>query len=124
MLTSTLNSKTYSEKQICIFKILFSSGHYNLQPSHYSCYGFCDNKTKRAAMTSFLYLSPEDKVKGQFTKIQRSAKVNLKADSSICLASSNNTPTMYDNSWHDIFKETVIQGQLMKESFYSGGKRY
>lgn len=78
----------------------------------------CDNKTKRAAATSFLYVSPEDKEKGQFTERQHSTKVNLKADTSICLASSNNTPTMYDNSWHDIFKEKVIQGQLMKESFY------
>lgn len=120
MLTSGRNCKNYSEKQICIFKIIFLPKHYDLQPSHY-CFIVTESlTTEETVRTSFLYAHPEDKKKkkGEFTKRQHSTKMNLKAHTLIYFSSSTNTPIMYDNSWQDIFKEKVIQGQLMKESFY------
>jgi len=60
MLTTGRNCKKYSEKQICIFKIIFLCKHYDLQLSHY-CFIVTESLTmEETVRTSFLYSHPED----------------------------------------------------------------
>lgn len=77
----------------------------------------CDNKTNELPQLYF-YTSVQRTRKGHFNIRQFSTKMNLKAHTSTCFSSSTDTPTTYDNSWQGILKEKLIQGQLMKESFY------